>query len=589
MFFICFVFQFGFGQILFNEESFRLNSQYSYATSSGSNGLSCHDFNLDGLDDITIATDSGHPILFYLNTGNAQFEEIDLNIDNLLFQKQVLWIDFDNDRDLDLYIASFDGINSLYENTGDLIFKEITYESGLPLDTLRTIGANFADFNRDGFLDLFFNTRSIIGSTQGHQNFLYQNNGDGTFTNITLQSNVADSGRPSFCSIIGDFNNDKWPDIYIANDRSSRNTLFINLDGFFADASEISQSGLEMEAMSTTLGDYNNDGYLDLYISNNNEGNKLLKNTSIDSILNTPLFKEVSSELGVEVNSFCWGSLFMDINNDGFLDLYSSSSKIGKDSSQSTLFIQYPKDNFIEHKIGFEADTLKSYSNCFGDFNDDGLIDFLVLNKSPFKVDLWINQQTQNNHWIKINLKGIKSNSNGIGSRVELFCKNEYQQRYNTSAYGFLGQNSGTIHFGIAECQQIDSIKVTWPTGHIDRYFSIDANQTIELFEGQSTDTIFIDQEISLLEPFDADTTQITTVQSLNNSNIDIYPNPFLHFVYINGIPVDSNIKVVGLNGEIIFQDQYSQSLNLEKLNPGIYFLQIEKHNQITTKTIYKF
>ena len=589
MFLMCFVFQSVSAQSLFLEKAAELNIDHSYNSSTAGGRISCIDFNQDGLDDLTFATAEGEGILFYLNSGANNFTQVDLGIENLQLHKQILWVDFDNDLDLDLFVASFDGVNRLYQNQGNLEYVDITIEAGLPSDSLKTIGANFSDYNRDGYLDLFFNTRAIFGSPQGHQNFLFKNNGDGTFCDVTLEANIPDFGRPNFCSVFADFDNDIWPDIYLANDRSSRNTLFSNVGSFFVDASELAEADLEIEAMSTTLGDYNRDGYLDLYISNNREGNKLLKNISQESLFDTPLFEEVAEDLDVEVNGFCWGALFFDVNNNGLLDLYASSSLLGKDSINSTLFLQESDSHFEEFKIGFEVDTVRSYCNAFGDFNEDGFLDFVVTNRSPHKSHVWINQQEGHN-WIKIKLKGIKSNADGIGSRVEIYQDSNYQQIFTSCAYGYLGQNSNKLHFGFGEKTILDSIKITWPTGHIDQFDSIGINQTLEIFEGQSTDTIFVDSDIELLDDQEVQDTTMTSsfIIQENDSILKVIPNPFIEEIQILDISPNAIVEVWTLSGELITVTKHSNKINLGNLASGTYILKVIENDFFKTVSIVK-
>ena len=249
-----------------------INQSYGEAFTGG--GVSFCDFTGDGLDDITLATDDGQPIAFYENSGNG-FDLITPIVDIDHQTKQVLWVDYDNDGDKDLFVANFNGPNYLFRNNGNLQMQDVTQSAGLPVDSFTTFGACFGDFDRDGWLDLYVGKRFGIGTEQ-NEHFLYKNNADGTFTNVTISSNSSDPEKIPFCSAFFDMNNDKWPDLYTAHDKLTINTLLKNNgDGTFSDVGEAAGADLAMNAMCVAVGDYNNDSWQDIYISNTPQGNAL--------------------------------------------------------------------------------------------------------------------------------------------------------------------------------------------------------------------------------------------------------------------------------------------------------------------------
>lgn len=580
------------GQSPFIDKANQYNLNHSYNSNNAGGGVSCIDFNLDGLDDITLASAEGEPIKFYINKGNGQFEQINLIPDNLFKLKQIIWVDFDNDGDKDLFAAAFDGVNKLYRNNGSLQLEDISEQAGIPQDTTRTMGVNFGDYNRDGWLDLYYCERSLLGANTINQNRLFKNQADGTFIDVSLETNSSDKNRLPFCSVFADFNNDNWPDIYIANDRRTRNTLLVNYEGFFLDASVESNSGLEMEAMSTAIGDYNKDGLLDAYVSNNSAGNKFLVNCpdSIDNIY--PVFNELADDLNITVNGDCWGSILFDSNNDSNLDIYVSSALVGSDTVQSVLFEQTETGTFEVSNSPMIGDTVSSFNNAIGDFNGDGFSDIVVMNKAPFNLNLWENQN-QSNNWIKIKLNGIISNSDAIGCRMELFHSGIYQQIYTTAAIGFFGQNSDQYIFGLGEFNTIDSLVVTWPTGHIDTFKDLNSNENYSFYEGQSTeDFIHIDSNIiiSQMDTIAIDTT--STIKEINYKEIECFPNPASTKLLLDiGHFYNSNLDIEAINveGMIFSLENIGNTINIEKLQNGIYLLSIRNDDHIYFSKFIKF
>jgi len=195
-------------------------------------GVSFMDFDGDGWDDLTFGTSEGEPVAVYRNN-QGTFEKIILqSVTNTCESKQITWVDFDNDGDKDLYYSCVGDNLVLYRNNGDLTFTDVTDEVGLVSPIASALGSNWADFDRDGWLDLY---ATYYGGTR---NVLYRNVGGTSFENVTLSSNAAPNIKPTFCGVVFDYNNDGWEDIYLANDRSTRNDLIKNLGNIsFADAS----------------------------------------------------------------------------------------------------------------------------------------------------------------------------------------------------------------------------------------------------------------------------------------------------------------------------------------------------------------
>ena len=527
-------------------------------------GVSFCDFNLDGQDDLTLATADGELLRFFINN-NGNFEEIPALVDHQEHAKQILWVDFDNDGDKDLYVATYDGLDRLYQNNGNLNFQDITFSSGLSLDSQRTFGACWADYNRDGWLDLYYSERKFPLGISLNENRLFRNNGDGTFTEVTTVAQVADEGRIPFCAAFLDYNNDKWPDIYIANDKASVNTLLQNNgDGTYSDVGAASNANLSMDAMCVAVGDYDNDGWQDIYITNIETGNKLLRNMGANNP-EAPVFEEVADVTGTAFYSIGWGANFLDANNDGNLDLYVSGMVSGSDVTSSAYYENLGDGSFFEPNAGFIGDTVVSFSNAIGDFNMDGAPDIMVTNQAPYKSQLWENGGSSNN-WLKIKLQGVLSNRDAIGSKIEVYANDQYFMRYTHCGIGFLGQNSETEIFGLGTLEAIDSLVVTWPTGHIDVLTNLSANANYFLEEGSTTNgEIEVDPDINLL---------VNTQDIELQKPLIVYPNPTHEFIQID--QYEKSFKtyyILNTEGQFIQSGAYESQIAVQRLPSGMYYV----------------
>ena len=479
----------------YNDVANDLGIYHSFDSNTNGSGVSFVDFDGDGLDDITLGTNDNDVIHFYHNKG-THFERIDLGINLQENTKSLLWVDYDNDGDNDLYIAGYKSPNKLYQNQGSLNLIDVTLASGFSItDSLNTFGAVWGDYNRDGWLDVYYSERINSATDGSNRNRLFKNMADGTFSEVTEMANVIDENRLPFCSAFVDINNDKWPDIYTANDKKWRNTLLQNNgDGTYTDISESSGGGIEMDAMCVAPGDYNNDGKLDIYISNIADGGKLLTNTTEDSEIS--LIENAEESMVALEGGIGWGSVFVDVDNDGFEDLYISGSVIGTEGYSSQLFLNDGQGSFYENEYGFEGDTVRSFNNAIGDINNDGQMEIMVINSGGFNSQLWQSEPISRN-WLKVDLEGVKSNKDGIGSWIKIYVAGGIQSRYTTCGNSFMGQNSKVIHFGIGNAENIDSLKVIWPTGHIDKITNPTINQILDIVEGSTTNGIIhVDEEL---------------------------------------------------------------------------------------------
>ena len=565
-------------QIAFEDVASYIGVDYSYGDSEYGGGVSFADFNNDGWDDITYASEDGAQVYFFKNN-NGVFNLVTLNgISNTYKTKQVIWIDYDNDGDKDLFATAIEGINQFYRNDGDMSFTNISSTIGFFQTDLFTYGASFGDIDNDGDLDVFISNRT--NTEENQRNYLYRND-EGIYIDITQSSGIPiqdedgnENSQLSFCTIFFDYNKDGFQDIYLANDKIDNiNRLYKNLgNGTFEDVSVASGSGIAVNAMTTTLGDYNNDGWFDIYITNTQSsqagnGNVLLMNNADGT------FTNVAEETGTTFNSFAWGAVFLDADNDTLLDLYVSGGFDGSIGSfLSAAFYHQQNDGtfVIPQNIGFENDTRKSYSNAIGDINNDGKPDIIVCNDIENNF-LWENKTVNENNWLKVKLEGVISNRDGIGNTIEISIDGESQYRYTLAGEGYLSQNSFYEFFGTGTATEIDYIKVTWTaTGITETISNIDVNQAIIIKEGSGilsntdiqTDNFFSmypnpsnngifklsisDNETVSLQIFDLSGRLVTKKDDLrNNDEIDV--SHYHKGIYVAKISSGSNISSIKL------------------------------------------
>jgi len=555
-----------YAQLAFDDVADQIGVDYSYGDSEYGGGVSFADFDNDGWDDITYASENGVDLYFFKNT-NGVFNLVTFNgISNTSKAKQVIWVDYDNDGDKDFFVTAIEGKNAFYSNDGEMNFTDISSAIGIFQTDLFTYGASFGDIDNDGDLDLFISNRS----PEDH-NYLYRND-SGIYVDITGTSGISLEGQLSFCSIFFDYDKDGLQDIYVSNDKEENiNRLYKNLgDGVFQDVSDSSNAGVDVSAMSTTLGDFNNDGWFDIYITNTPfsqvssiQGNVLLKNNGDGT------FTNVATETGTSFDSVGWGSVFLDADNDGLLDIYVSSSENGNGSLISSAFYHQQDDEtfMIPQDIGFNTDLRESYTNAIGDINNDGKPEIVVGNDTDNNF-LWQNNTLNENNWLKVKLEGVVSNKDGIGNTIEINVDGQSQYRYTLAGEGYLSQNSFYEFFGTGLSNLIDYVKVTWTsTGATETFNNIEANQSITIKEG---------------------------IGILNDNNyivedlLSIYPNPSNDGVFkLSTKNNESNtLKVYDLSGRLIFNVKNlknNDEFSLNHCKKGIYVANLSSGKKSST------
>ena len=545
-------------QIAFENEAETLGVEIICGNTLFGNGVSFFDYDNDGWDDLTVATADDDPVRFYKNI-NGNFVEQTLNIANNNWRnKQVNWVDIDNDGDNDLFVTSDTSINRLYENLGNMILQDITSTSGLLNEVLVTYGASWGDYNNDGFLDVFLSNRDTT-----IPNILYKNNGNNTFSLVNSESGLITTGTLSFCSAFIDYNKDGFQDIYVANDKVEYPNIMYknNGDGTFTEVGFETGTDITIDAMSVTIGDYNSDSWLDIYVTNDVVGNVLLKNNGNGT------FSDETLSSNTAMNSVAWGSVFLDAENDGDLDIYVSAEHDGTVSGylSSALFTNN-NDEYILENEAIPDDYAISYSNAIGDIDNDGYPEILVNNINHDNIFLWKNNSNNTNNWLKVKLEGTISNRNGVGSMIEISVNGEKQYRYTLIGEGYLSQNSASEIFGIGDATVIDYVKVNWLSGTEDIFYSVSPNQNLKIVEGSSL-----------------------SIEESNTSEIKLFPIPTTEILNIeSSLPIEE-VMVYSLLGEVnisAYMNKNEISLDVASLEPGIYFLRLSLNS---SQEIIKF
>ena len=553
-----------FGQILFKEDATLFGIGVTCGTTYLGNGISFVDYDDDGWDDISITTANGLQPQFYKNNSGT-FTADFLNLPNLNYQtKQINWVDFDNDGDKDLFITSDTNGNRLLENDGSFIFSDITISAGLPNANMFTFGSSWGDINNDGYLDIYVSNRDITGV---NSNKLYKNNGNGTFSDISVSAGV-DLVSLSFCSAFLDFNNDGYQDIYISNDKTyTTNVLYKNNgDETFDDVSQISETDIAIDAMSVTVEDFNSDGWVDMYITNGPQGNVFLKNNGDGT------FVDIAETSGTLFNSLGWGASFLDAENDGDIDLYVSGEVNGSNPSyiSAAFYENLGNEIFnIPSDAGFDGDTGSSLSNAIGDIDNDGSPEIVVSNNNNEDIFLWHNITISDNNWLKVKLEGTISNRDGIGSVMEIFSNGNKQYRHVLLGEGYLSQNSNTEIFGLGGQTSVDYLKVTWLSGIVDYFYNVSANQLIEVTEGTGT------LSISPNAP----------------DSVQLFPNPVEDMLYIHATHRIEAYQVFDVLGKTVLQGRGNNNINyidFSDLPKGVYIAKLSINDNFLMRKIIK-
>ena len=503
-------------------------------------GAAWGDYDNDGWLDLFVANMAGpltlspeeveaspaHSVL-YRNNGDGTFTEVSAQagVDYRGWAMAAAWGDYNGDGWLDLFVTTY-GENVFYENNGDGTFTDKTRETGLGGVNGFWAGASWSDFDRDGDLDLYVcgyvkYVPGIHGATlqydvevpasinpsafEPERNLLYQNNGDGTFSEIAVRAGVADPKGRSLSAAWADFDEDGWPDLYVANDISD-NVLFRNLgNGLFEDISHAAWVADYRGAMGIAVGDWDGDTDMDMFIThwiaqeNALYSNRLREFSGRDGNGPALRFMDEADRFGLgqsALDYIGWGTSFFDYDNDGRLDLFVvNGSTFQLDAEpwrlepmrDMLLWNRGPQDGFYDVSVvSGEVFRQKHVGRgaAFADYDNDGDVDVVVVNNGG-PAQLLRNEGGNRNAWLKVQLQGTESNRFAVGARLRVTVGGQVQVRQVGSQSSYLSQNSLIVHFGLGAATSVDTLEVVWPSGKRETLVNVRVNQTLRLVEGR--------------------------------------------------------------------------------------------------------
>lgn len=421
--------------------------------------------------------------------------------------------DYDNDGNTDLFVSNF-GANILYKNRGDGSFIDVTEKAHVGGGNIWHAGAAFGDYDRDGNLDLFvpgyldFNAADPELKTcdyrgvkvhacgplgyKGTPDALYRNNGDGTFTDVTVKAGVSDKSLYfGFQAVFEDFDNDGWPDLLVGND-SNPNYFYRNLrDGTFeevgiASGLAFSADGKEMSSMGIAVGDYDGDGNMDVFITTFANDNYILFHNE-----GRGLFTDVSYAAGVgeaTVPHLGWATFFLDYDNDGRLDIFCANGHVYPEVD-GAIREHYRQPLQLFRNLGngkFREATRESLNlppqaargGAFADYKNDGGLG-IAVSRMDAKPLLLENTGTRGN-WLRLKLTGTKCNRQAVGARVKVTAGDVTQFASVRSGGSYLSSNDPRLHFGLGEASQAN-VEVTWPGGETEKFDRVPANRQFDI------------------------------------------------------------------------------------------------------------
>ena len=432
--------------------------------------------------------------------------------------------DYDNDGFPDLFVTYW-GDNVLYRNLGNGTFADVTRQAGLVQPTRRwNSGCAFLDFDRDGDLDLFVanyidfepattptpdsglclykGIRVACGppGLTGGKNLLYQNNGNATFTDVSRTSGIIQAhGTYGLGALVSDFDGDGWPDIYVANDSNPSALYHNNRNGTFTDIGILagcaySADGKPQAGMGVTAGDFNHDGWMDIFKTNfAGDTSNLYQNNGKGG------FEENTFAAGIGLNSrfLGWGCGFVDLNHDGWIDILQVNGHVYPEVNQLKMEAQYRQrkilylnregkrfEDITEKVAGPVLEPRAGRGCAFGDVDNDGDID-LVVNNVNQTMDLFRLDRDNDNHWTTIQLSGVHCNRSAIGARVRVVAGGLNQIDEVRSGGSYYSQNDFRLHFGLGQASKIDLLEVRWPDGKTDTHRDLVVDRLLKIEESR--------------------------------------------------------------------------------------------------------
>ena len=498
-----------------------------YIMETVSAGLALFDYDGDG--DVDIYFLNGAPLpgkrpgvaprnALYRNDGQWIFTDVTeaAGVGDTGYGLGVAVADYDNDGDPDIYLNNH-GPNVLYRNNADGTFADVTKEAGVGNGHKVGAGVCFLDMEGDGDLDLYVAnylafsndthakvqalTKLMYAIPRYYQpvpDTLYRNNGNGTFTDVSAERGVGTQAGWGMGMVCGDYDSDGDTDVFVANDVSVNHLFQNDGRGHFEEVGLLAGvaydgSGLEQGGMGVDCGDYDNDGWLDFYLTNyQNEQATLYKN------LGDEMFEDVTFATGAGAgtrNNVTWGNSFVDFDNDGRRDIFVACGHLQDKIEQFDDVSTYHQRNILLRNTGSGkfvdvsdecGDGLKvnlsSRGAGFDDLDNDGDIDVVILN-SRREPTLLRNDSAHDNHWLQVRLRGVKTNRDGVGARVRVVAGDLTQIDEVHSGRGYQSHYGTRLHFGLGKRDRVDRVEVRWVGGGVDTANDVAADQILTVIE----------------------------------------------------------------------------------------------------------
>jgi hypothetical protein len=506
-----------------------------YIVEANGGGIAFYDYDQDGWLDIFLLNGTKHEGFpagseptnhLYHNNRDGTFTDVTdkAGLRHTGWGYGVCIGDYDDDGHDDLFLTYY-GKNVLYHNNGDGTFTDVTAQAGLEAARSRYgAGCTFVDYDHDGHLDLFVShyidmdvATTPVGGASRYCLYrgvsvncgplglkkevcsLYHNNGDGTFTDVSEKAGLLKpGGRYGLTAVAFDYNNDGWPDLFVACD-STPNLLFRNNhDGTFTECAmesgvAVNGDGQEQSNMGVAVGDYDGDGYLDLFLPHFSDDSPILYRNQKGEF-----FDDLTAAAGLAVNTqyVCWGVDFVDLDNDGWLDLFHVTGTVYPEVEKVYPDYKFKTQRVVYRNLGngsFEEVSdlcgpaiLQPHASrgcAFGDFDNDGNLDILIMNQGE-PPSLLRTENRSGNHWLSVKLLGARANRSAIGARVTVAAGGRRQIREVLSGSSYLSQSDLRQHFGLGAAEKVDQIEVQWPSGRVERVGSAEADQFLTVQEG---------------------------------------------------------------------------------------------------------
>jgi hypothetical protein len=506
-----------------------------YIVDEVGSGAAWFDYDNDGNLDALIVNGStrervkqgGDPLVaLYRNDGKGHFTDVTAasRLTRRGWGMGVCVADYNNDGFDDVYVTAVMGPNALYKNNGNGTFTDVTRQAGVGHTGWGT-GCAFGDYDRDGNVDLYvanyvaFDERTIPRrgaeagckfmtvdvscgpkGLAGEPDVLYRNDGHGGFTDVTRAAGIKDPGYYGFGVLFTDLDDDGWPDIFVANDSTPNFLFHNNHNGTFSETGlvagvAVSGDGREQAGMGVDAGDFNGDGHLDLVVTHFSHDYTTVYENSAQGV-----FTDASYATGVAIGAgryLGWGVGFVDVDNNGLLDLFQANGHIYPEVDSHGLGTKYRQRKQLFQNLGnkrFQEITdqvgggllieKSSRGAAFGDYDNDGDIDILVVNLDD-RPTLLRNDSAGGNHWITVGLVGTRSNRDAIGARVRVTAGGRTQTSEVRSGGSYLSQNDRRAHFGLGVADRVEQVQIRWPSGLVETINGLSADRFYVAREGQ--------------------------------------------------------------------------------------------------------